>query len=63
MCNQNYSNWAFDELINKYEIALIEARNLWLYYCEYTDSQVAERIKKDEKKMKEFISICNKLKG
>lgn len=63
MCKQNYSEWAFDELINKYEFALFEARNLWLYYCEYTDSQVVERIEKDEKKMREFISICNKLKG
>ena len=63
MCKQNYSEWAFDELINMYEDALTEAKTLWLsnYCCSREEAEL--RRAEDAAKMKEFISICNRLKG
>ena len=58
MNNQN-----FDELIDMYEDALKEAQSLWLsdYCCSRKEAET--RQKEDEEKMKEFISICNKIRG
>ena len=54
---------AFDELINMYEDAVKEAQILWLsnYCCskEETDLRKAE----DALIIKEFVDICNRLKG
>lgn len=57
------NNWTFDELINMYEDALQEAQTLWLsdYCCSCEEAD--KRRKEDEEKMKEFISICNRIRG
>ena len=54
---------AFDELINMYEDALVEAQTIWLsnYCCSSKEAEL--RRTEDAEKMKEFISICNGLKG
>ena len=57
------NEWTFDELISMYEYALKEAQALWLsnYCCSREEAEL--RRAEDEVKMKEFISICNRLKG
>ena len=57
------NEWAFDELINMYEYALIEAQTLWLsdYCCSCEEAEL--RRAEDAVKLKEFINICNRLKA
>ena len=57
------SEWAFDELINMYEYAVEEAQSLWLsdYCCSREEAEL--RKAEDAVRIKEFISICNRLKG
>lgn len=57
------NEWAFDELINMYEDALMEAQSLWLsnYCCSREEAE--KRRLEDSENMKNFISICKSLKG
>lgn len=56
------NEWAFDELINMYEYALMEAQTLWLsnYCCSREEAEL--RRAEDAVKIKEFTDICNRLK-
>ena len=56
------NKWAFDELINMYERAVMEAQSLWLSYCCCSSEEACERKEEDEKELEKFIAICNKLK-
>ena len=57
------SEWAFDELINMYEGAVMEAQSLWLSdYCCSREGAEKRRLE-DSENIKKFISICNRLRG
>ena len=57
------NKWAFDELINMYEYAVEEAQALWLsnYCCSREEADL--RKAEDALNIKQFIDICNRLKG
>lgn len=57
------NEWAFDGLINMYESVVKEAQTLWLinYCCSREEADL--RKAKDTLKIKEFVDICNRLKG
>ena len=57
------SEWTFDELINMYEDAAMEAQSLWLsnYCCSHEEAE--KRRLEDSENIKKFISICNRLRG
>ena len=57
------NEWAFNELINMYTGAVEEAQTLWLsdYCCSREEADL--RKAEDALKIKEFVDICNRLKG
>ena len=55
--------WAFDELINMYEDALLDARHYYIRCCSNPEEDISIRRKNDEENFKKFVSICNKLRA
>ena len=57
------NEWAFNELIKMYKYAVEDAQTLWLsdYCCSREEADL--RKAEDALKIKEFIDICNRLRG
>ena len=53
----------FEKLLSMYKNSLEEVQSLWLSHCCCSSEEACEREEEDEKRLEEFIALCNRLKG